>query len=377
MPIKIVHIASGDSWAGAEVQLFTLAKALHRNPDVSIRVILLNHGELENRLKMLDIPVLVLNEFKISSLNIFWQLIKYLKHWKPDVVHTHRMKENVLGGLAAKIAGNIPSLRTVHGAQENYNGWRKPHKRAMSLLDNFIGKYVQARIIAVSGNLAKVLQNIYPADKIAVIENGIDIKEVTSCMSDDEPNLYRNTKGSFKIGLVGRLVEVKRVDLFIKIAHYIKQNYPNSFLQFYIYGDGPMRAELESLCVKLNVQDIVRFEGHCKNIHKEIASLNALIITSNHEGLPMTLLEAMALDTLVISHSVGGIPDVLEQGNCGYLVNNQDVTEYSSVIMDIVNNQIHIKSVTDLAKQRVNKFYSSQQNGMKFIEQYKGLHKES
>ena len=153
-PPHIIHIASGDLWAGAEVQLFTLAKALDQSSNARVGVVLMNHGELEKRLIQQEIPVTVLDETKLNGFQILWHLVQLLKKQKPDLVHTHRIKENILGSLAALFSGNIPSLRTVHGAPEHSSGWVKPHKQLFYSLDKLTGHYLQQRIVAVSNDLA-------------------------------------------------------------------------------------------------------------------------------------------------------------------------------------------------------------------------------
>lgn len=372
----IVHIASGDLWAGAEVQLFTLAKALVQSGNARVSIVLMNHGELEQRLIQQGIPVTILDESSLNGFQILWRLTQFLKKHKPDVVHTHRIKENILGSLAALFSGNIPSLRTVHGAPEHNPGWAKPHKQLFYSLDWLTERFLQRRIVAVSKDLVTLLHKDFPEKKIAVIENGIDIDALSPYRKSAPKSLDTNS-GSVKIGLVGRLVPVKRVDLFLQIAHHLKQENPDFHAHFHIYGDGPLRNELEALCTKLKLEESVYFEGHSDNIHQEIASLDALLITSDHEGLPMTLLEAMALGTPVISHAVGGIPEVLIQGECGRLVNLQTAESFCSVIREVLNNSDKTLRMTTAAQDRICRYYSSQVNAKKYLALYLGVSESS
>ena len=117
-PIKVLHISSGDLWAGAEVQLFTLAKSLIKNSATQVDVILFNHGRLEQELLDSNINVIVLDETTLNSLQILRKIIHTIKIIHPDVIHTHRLKENILGSAAALLTGNTPTLRTAHGAPE-------------------------------------------------------------------------------------------------------------------------------------------------------------------------------------------------------------------------------------------------------------------
>ena len=132
---------------------------------------------------------------------------------------------------------------------------------------------------------------------------------------------------------MGRLVPVKRVDIFIAAARYLLEQKPDPGIRFYVIGDGPLREELESLSHKSGTERIVHFLGHQDDILRHIQDLDALMMTSDHEGLPMVLLEAMALRVPIIAHRTGGIPGLLDQGTCGILVDNQDPAAYARAIM--------------------------------------------
>lgn len=100
-----MHIASGDFWAGAEVEVYNLAVELNKRADLEVLIILLNPGEPENRLQQKHVNVQILNENSIGPFVITLALIKIISNFRPDVVHTHRQKENVLGSIAAKLCG--------------------------------------------------------------------------------------------------------------------------------------------------------------------------------------------------------------------------------------------------------------------------------
>ena len=150
---------------------------------------------------------------------------------------------------------------------------------------------------------------------------------------------------SFRIGIAGRLVPVKRVDLFIKAAVELFKTHPELSISFHIYGDGPLRTELVALNRKLNAERMIHFEGHCKNLQQELANLDILLITSDHEGLPMVLLEAMSLKTPAIAHAVGGIPTVLNQGECGVLVSEHQPSSYADAIFQLIKSPIIRKNL--------------------------------
>ena len=370
--IKILHIASGDLWAGAEAQLFTLATSLRDISDVTVAAALLNYGTLEKKLRDAGIEVTVLDESELNGFEILRQLAKIIREFQPDVVHTHRSKENILGTMAALLCSNTPSLRTVHGASEHHPPWLHIFKRLIALMDWLCGRYLQARIIAVSADLAEILQRDFPVEKIMVIENGIDVAALAR--SDEQRETDDAASGHrIRIGIAGRLVPVKRVDLFIKAAAELRQTHPEFDTSFHIFGDGPLRSELAALCREHDTGNVIRFEGHCESMPERLAALDILLITSDHEGLPMILLEAMALKTPVIAHSVGGIPAVLKQGKCGLLVTEQLPSAYVEAITQLINDtELRAKIIRE-AFRRVSTRYSTDKNAAAYIAVYRTL----
>lgn len=367
--INVLHIASGDLWAGAEVQLFTLAKSLHDNFDISVYVVLLNHGELERKLRDNGINVTVINEENMNGFKILISLVRTIRNYSPDIIHTHRIKENVLGSIAALLAGGVPSIRTVHGAQEHYPGWRQITKHMVVFFDAFCGRFIQKKIIAVSDDLCTILKKTYPLSRINVIENGIDVDYVRN-QSKEIRNAKNPSETVFRLGIAGRLVPVKRVDFFIETAKYMLAHYPNIILRFYIFGDGPLRDDLIKLSRELDISDCVKFEGHCDNMAQKLAELDLLLMTSDHEGLPMILLEAMALQVPVVAHAIGGIPKLLDQGACGGLVSNHSPSGYSKITHHLLSHPDIRKNITENALARVKNEYSAETNARAYLNEY-------
>ena len=369
--ISILHIASGDLWAGAEAQLFTLAKTLNQQPNIKINILLLNHGVLEQNLLSSSINVTVLNESKFNSFQILLQLTSIISNIKPDVIHTHRVKENIMGSIAA-LVNNVPTLRTIHGAPEHKPAWHHIPKQLILFMDWLCGRFLQNKIIAVSKELTEILRKSFPAEKIIVIENGIDIDALTRLIQPSLKN-PQNTPAVIKIGIAGRLVPVKRVDIFILTAQYMKKTYPNLAASFHIYGDGPLNDELKLLNKKSQTEDIVHFEGHCDNLYTELQKMDVLLMTSDHEGLPMILLEAMALQTPIIAHAVGGIPNLLDHGKCGTLVDAHNAQSYAEAIINLINQPKQHQQLAHQAFKRLEQNYSARHTATAYLSVYKQI----
>lgn len=366
--LKLVHIASGDLWAGAEIQLFTLAKQLVNTPDIRLTVVLFNYGELECQLLAHNVSVYIIDEKKFNGIIIFKKLLSLLRDIDPDIVHTHRTKENILGSIAAKLGGVKQTVRTVHGAPEHKPPFWKIWKYIYLWLDVLCGKYLQSNIVAVSSDLNCLLQPIF-SRRVITIENGVDIDAIST---SSKILAIPGNKQAIKICIVCRLVPVKRVDLFIEMAIKFLNKY-NDAVEFYIFGDGPLTDECNRLIDRSGISDRIYMMGFQDNMSAWMGNMDVLMITSDHEGLPMNLLEAMSLQLPVISHAVGGITKVLGDGEYGILVKNQDIDEYVAALQKYVNNdKLYIKKAA-AGHEFIKSNYSASKNSAAYIKLYRTL----
>lgn len=366
--LRILHIASGDLWAGAEVQAFTLMSHLTRVPGAEIAAVLLNDGMLAAKLRSTGIEVHVIDERQIGAAGILFRLRRVLEIWRPDVVHTHRLKENILGALANRLGPNVPCVRTTHGGNERHNGWgaRSVFKRAALRLDRWCGRTLQQRVVAVSERLGRDLASSFGADKVIVIENGIDAAAVRSEQGVAE---FRAADPDVvHIGIIGRLVPVKRVDLFIGMAVRLKAAQGGRTWRFHVFGDGPLRATLGALAQRLKVADDVVFHGHREDIATCMGGLDVLVNCSDHEGMPMTALEASALGVPLVAHAVGGLPNVVPQE---FLVVRHDAAGYGEGVLRALSVDARLITVRKAAA--ILEKYSAHRNAHQFRVLYEQL----
>lgn len=333
--LKVLHIISGDLWAGAEVQAYTLLTSLPK--ECELFAVLMNHGELEQRLIAAGVKTVVIDERSHSGFQITSQLVTLIKQFRPDIIHTHRKKENILGSLANVLASKNPwrrtkSVRTTHGADEHTSHGLK---KLVTKLDNFCGEHLQDAIISVSKDLAAKLQRTFSQRKIHVIENGVDIEKLRT--ADPAKDLRKDYENHTHIGIIGRLEPVKRVDLFIQVAHQILAapiaDLPK--VRFHIIGDGKLKDELVTLTICLGIADDIVFHGHRSDSIEAIAALDIVIMCSDHEGTPMTALETLALGKPLIAHNVGGLREILSE-NSDLLVDEHTPASYSAKIIELI-----------------------------------------
>lgn len=349
--MKLLHIASGDLWAGAEKQLFTLLVALNDLEGITVRAIILNPGTLADTLRDAGIYTYILDESRQGSLALLQAINAILASDRPDLVHTHRQKENILGGIAAALRG-IPSVRTQHGSSEHPLKPGQLVRHLQRALDWGIGRFVQKKTIAVSDILARELGPRFGESRICTIPNGLNLERYPDAVSNI------NLDAPLRVGFAGRLVPVKRVDLFLHIAAAIVAKGANP-MQFDIYGDGPLLQSLQEQATELGLNEHVRFHGHIEKSEQAIAQLDVLVICSDHEGLPMAALEAMKYHTLVLTHPIGGLPTLLGNGLYGQLAASQQVEDFTTVLQFIDGNRQLLTEKTAAAYDQLAKHYSA------------------
>lgn len=364
-PLPVVtHIVSGDLWAGAEVQVYHLCRALKASGAVLPTAVVFNDGILSNKLQEIDIPVDIADETNLSPFQITLTIRNHCRKHKSCVVHTHGFKENILGIIGKDLARVPYSVRTIHGNPETAFTPQRPVKWLIQHLDLLLGRFRQQAIIAVSTQLEEKLQSMFPG-KVHKIFNFIDVDDVRKqwLIPEKTPQI------PLKIGIVGRLVAVKRMDIFLRTVALLNEQ--SVACTGVIIGSGPLEGQLRQLAEDLDISDHIEFTGFVNPALRELRKLDLLLMTSDHEGLPMTLLEALALEIPVAAHRVGGIPEILDHGNCGWLVEDQSAESYASIATTILETGAGRNRKQQEGLARVRDIFGIHKNTLKYIELYK------
>ena len=315
--IRICHIASGDLWAGAEVQLVTVLDQLNNYDFIDISVILLNQGILAERLLALGIPVFVIDQKKNSFIQIWFKSFGVLKIVQPHILHSHRYKENLLSVLLGIVLHKTKQVRTQHTTFITLNSSDGIKMRFYRKLDIITAKMFTDKVIAVSKHISRQVSTRIGKDRVVAIHNFVDPQKVLSESSYKEPKNW-NDEGFFLIGTAGRLVEVKGYDYFIKAAKLVCNECRN--IKFIIVGSGPLYGTLRTQIASAGISDRVILTGFRNDAKHIIKSLSVFVMPSLYEGISMALLEALALGKPVIATNVGGIPEMIKNGYNGILI---------------------------------------------------------
>lgn len=309
------------------MQVYTLLHQL--KSQINVAAIILNEGELSAKLREAGVKTWVVDESKLSAAQQFIGICKIFRQFKPDIIHTHRQKENIFGSIANVLTLRRPCVRTVHGAPEfKPSGMGK----VQSTLDKFCGNYLQKGIIAVSADLKEKLLKTFPKGRLYVINNGISPGDVSHDI--EQPDFKLNDPEAVHIGIIGRLDPVKRVDLFIDMAHLLVTTHKDIKWQFHIFGEGKLETEMKMRAQATKAPII--FHGHRMDIRNCIHGLHAVVMPSDHEGLPMTALESLAIGTRFICHDVGGLSKLFEK-QPEFLVQTHSPEGYAEKVIQAID----------------------------------------
>jgi len=369
--VRVTHLASGDLWAGAENQLHNLVVGLHRETGVDVDVILLNEGVLADQLRLAGVPVTVFPESRLTGAGLLRRIRRHLVTRETDILHTHRYKENVLGAFAAALTFSTHSVRTLHGAPEfNARPWQL-RKSVPQWLDWFTARFIQFPIVCVSTELRERCARSLPARRLRVVPNGVDIRALRTAAAQSLP-AWPGGERPFRIGFFGRLTPVKRVDVIVETAALLEREAPGEF-GVYLFGEGPLRSELEQHVRRLRLEGMVHFMGFRSQPAPWLRAMHATLVTSDHEGMPMIVLEAMALGVPVISHAVGAIPEVLRAGALGTLVPGQEPARYANAIAALRAAPEVARAQAAAATRYVASQYSAEHSAGEYVSIYREL----
>ena len=297
---------------------------------VDVRAMVLNPGELAARLTTVGIPTVVMNERSHSSLRIFVELRRVAAAFRPHVIHSHRKKEHILACAVARLlGGRHPSLvKTIHGAPEPRPRQPGVRVRASLALDRWCDRRFAARV-AVSAELAEKLRSASDAP-LAVVHNGIRAPSGAV-----RPRVAVTPR---VVGFAGRFVAIKRLDLLIEVAACAHRQSPGA-LRFEIVGAGPLLEQLLAQAHAAQLGDSVTFVPFQPDIWNTLASWDAAILTSDHEGLPMICLEALAAGVPVFARDVGGLRELVLGPEQGALSDSTDPAEIAAQLLCFVAQQ--------------------------------------
>ena len=312
--MKIVYVIDSLKVGGAEVLLLSMVKD-YQARGFDIAVAYFSDGPLRREFDALGIATHRISRHGLRNPLLFVRLLGLIWREKPDIVHTHLRKSDLAGQLCAALMRVPVRISTAHNADP----WRR--NRLLSFIDRTVTAGCH-RVIAVSPEIRDYLLEVagYQPDNVVAIPNGIDLKRfdpiTTTALNPLE--LWGFDDDSPLIGIIGRLDPQKDHENFLNAARLVCDDFPAA--RFVVVGEGPLRQQLETRAGNLGLENQIRFTGIMRNMPELLATLDLVVFSSRWEGLPVALLEALAMNRAVVATSVGGIPGLINHEQTGLLV---------------------------------------------------------
>lgn len=265
-----------------------------------------------------------------------WRLMRRLK---PDVVHTHTAKAGFVGRWAAWLARVPVRVHTFHG--HVFHGYFGAAKTRFFLALERLTARLTDRLITISPALRDELSGVYrvaPAEKFAVVPLGLELAQYAAA-----PRGMGTLRAAYQIppdapliGIVGRIVPIKNHALFLEMASRVLQSQPDAY--FLIVGDGEERPAIEALADRLGLRTRAVFTGWMRDLVPVFSDLDLLVLSSNNEGTPTAIMQALAAGVPVVSTAVGGVPDLLRGGAWGRLVPPGDADGLAEAVLSALRD---------------------------------------
>ncbi|MEJ6754381.1 MAG: glycosyltransferase [Flavobacteriales bacterium] len=310
------------------------------------------------------------------------KIIKIIKEFKPDIVHTHAAKAGALGRRAAYKMGVKQIYHTFHGhVFHSYFGNLKT--KVFKEIEKNLAKK-STKIIAISEIQKKELSEIHricPAEKIEVIPLGFDLTRFN--MDKDSKRKKFRKKWNLKeneiaIGIIGRLVPIKNHSFFIDSIKEIikKSNFP---IRAFIVGDGEEKHNLINYVRNINLDYSLdtspatfHFTSWIKEIDEVNSGMDIICLTSLNEGTPVSLIEAQANGKPIVSTKTGGIKNIVLENKTALLSENNDLQSFSQNLLSLVNNSEKRQLFSQYGLEKSEEFHYS-----KLINNIKNLYEKS
>ena len=319
--VNVLHVITKLELGGAQKQLLSLLSSLDKETFTPFLFTAKNGILVEEALSIPGLTVKLSNflERKINPLKDCLALLEissFIRKNNITVVHTHSSKAGTLGRCAAKLAGVKIVVHTVHGWSFNdYQPyfWRK----FIIWLERKLAGFTNKIIVVSNHDLWRGLKNhIGEIDKYCLIYYGIDYDKF-SVKDNTVKNELGFTSSDIVVGNISCFKPQKSPQDFVKLAYSVARVLPG--IKFLLVGDGILRGDIEKLILRFNLQDQLILTGWRKDIPRLFSAIDIFALTSLWEGMPITVLEAMAAAKPVVVTHTGGVAEIVSNGSNGFL----------------------------------------------------------
>lgn len=342
--LNILHTEWSDGWGGQEQRVFSEMRGMAARGHHLV-LACREKARLREALQDSQIPVEVLPfRGKLDMASIV-PLIRIIRQHHIDVVNTHSGVDSWTGGLAARWCG-VPLVRTRHLNLPLKRNWL-----------NFV-HYLPQRVVTCGEAMRQnLLQAGFPPGQVVSIPTGIDFDRFRP---DRERAAVRRdlalSDQAFMVLMVGVIRGIKRHEVALRAFAQVYRQHPAAVLV--LAGEGPMRVDMERLARELGIGEGIRFLGHRNDVPNLLAAADCLLLTSRSEGVPQAIAQAMGAALPVVATAVGGVPELVHDGETGLLVAAEDVDGVAAALLGLLRDPALAQRLGTAARDYVLERYS-------------------
>ena len=326
---------------------------------------------LEGQAAQLQIPIRVFPGRHVYSAKAIRELIQWLNEKHISILHTNAHRSNVMGRLAAKIGGSsIKLVDTIHGLPAPRDWRTHLYYNVLDWITRM--QWGDLSIAVCEDTRRKLIGKGMSRERIITVHNGIETSWLCKIPTEVSRFQARGSLGLASerptIGFISRVTREKGAVIFIEAMLSVAES--RSDVQFVIVGDGPAMEQCRTLVSSSEHGNRFGFFGEQSNVLPFYAAIDILVLPSISEGIPYTVLEAMASGLPVVAASVGGLPEIIESGRTGILYPANNTLGIVEAINDLLAYPELRQSLARAAQFEITKHFTAEQMAAKTLRIY-------
>jgi glycosyltransferase involved in cell wall biosynthesis len=347
-PIRVLFVVPALAVGGAERHVTTMLPRMDTARFTPSVICIGEEGRLFPTLPAAGIEAVALRLHKRQAVRALIELVMMMRRTRPDVVVVQGYNAEILGWIAARIAGVKHTINWVHNI-----GDVEPRGTVRSTVDRALTRWTSGYFGVAEAQRRYLVDELgYPDDKIRIIHNGVDPAQFGISTDRGVRAEFGFAEDDPVVGIVAMLRPEKDHVSLLRAARTVVDELPRA--RFLIIGDGPIRPQLEALCTELQITPNVHFAGSRDDVARLLQAIDVFVLSSvTVECFPISLLEAMACARPAVCSAVGGIPEMINDGETGYLVPPKDPPELAARLVGLLRDPQTARRMGRAARDRV------------------------
>ena len=356
--LKLLHLTASLHIGGAERIILSLAEKMDRT-QFETHVCVLgkfdDHSFLPEFQKV-GVKLHVIPIKRFYSPRGLWETMRYLRRHQFDILHTHLTDADIVGRVAGWLT-NTSVISTLHNTPFNYNNQRFDRRWLLRAT----ARLFPSHFVGVSDQISDLFMKEWriPRERISTIHNATPLEDFLSIPVGTAVSTAPDDKSGASmvtITNIGSLTPQKAQHLLLEAAQIVLQQRPNT--RFFITGVGPLEQQLKAQAQELGIADQVVFTGLVRDIPKLLGQTDIFILPSLWEGLPISVIEAMAAARPIVVTDVGGNRELFESGVGGIIVPPGDVPALAHALLSLIDDKPLRLAMGQNARQRAEATFS-------------------